>query len=271
MKQAIDTFFKFNEGAIIRQVANASVDDSVDRIAFFHFLPWIGLSLFHTERKLLPTFVDCQNDNINFVANLDHFVRVVDSFGPGHFTNVNQTFDSSFELHKSTVAHNVDNFTFNLGINRISLFNTFPRIGRLLFHSQRDLFFLVIDLENHHFNFLINRNHFRRMSNTFPAHIGDMKQTIDSSQVYKGTEVCDILYDTLSQFAFRQFSQQRFTVRLPLTLDHRTTRNDNITSCFIDLENFAFDFLANVVGNIIRSTNIDLTGWQEYIHANINQ
>ena len=44
------------------------------------------------------------------------------------------------------------------------------------------------------------------MPDTLPAHIRDMQETIDSSQINECTEIGDILNDTFTKFAFVQLS-----------------------------------------------------------------
>jgi len=129
VQQAIDAFFQFDEGTVIGQIANSSFDLGSFRVFLGDFVPWIGLSLFHTQRDFLLVFVDTQNDNFDFVADVDQFAGMIDPLGPGHFTDVNQAFNPVFQFHEGPVGHHVDNVTNNLGTNRVLGFDQFPGAG----------------------------------------------------------------------------------------------------------------------------------------------
>ena len=119
---------------------------------------------------------------------------------------MDQAFDARFQLDERTVAHHVDNFALDGRANWILLDDVFPRILLLLLETQSDLLLFSIDLQNLDFDLLIDGNHLRWMANAFPAHIGDVQQTIDTAQVDERTEVGDVLDDTfaeLTDFEFR--------------------------------------------------------------------
>ena len=66
-------------------------------------------------------------------------------FSPGHFGNVNQTFDALFDLDKSAVILDADNLTSDLGADWIIVGRLGPGILFELFDAEGDpLAFLVI-------------------------------------------------------------------------------------------------------------------------------
>ena len=174
MQESIYTFFKFDERAVICKVPNATFYNRIDGITLFNFFPWISLRLFHSQRKLLATFIYSKNHYVNLVPYLHHLVRVIDSFCPRHLTDVYQSFDTGLKLNKRTVAHDVNNFTLYFRVNRVSILDAFPRVSRFLFHPQSYFLFLMINFQDHHLNFLIDRYHLCWVSNPFPTHIGNM-------------------------------------------------------------------------------------------------
>jgi hypothetical protein len=58
------------------------------------------------------------------------------------------------------------------------------------------------------FDFLIDGNHLGWMADAFPAHVGDVQQTIDTTQVDERTEVGDVLDHTLADLTNFQFAHQ---------------------------------------------------------------
>ncbi len=120
---------------------------------------------------------------------------MVDTFDPRHFADVNQAFNAGFKLHESTVAHHIHHGSLNLGIDRILLNHSVPRILTQLFEAEGDFFFFPIDIQDRHFDFLVNVDHFRWMANSFPTHIGDMEQAVDSTQIHKSAKLGNVLDD----------------------------------------------------------------------------
>ncbi len=109
------------------------------------------------------------------------------------------------------------------------------------------------------------------MADPFPTHIGDVQQTVDTTQIDEGTEVGDVLDDTLAELSDFQFAQQVIAIFLALLFDQRPAADHDIASRFVDLENFALHDASDVVGDIVGTSNIDLAGWQEDVDADIDQ
>ena len=76
-----------------------------------------------------------------------------------------------------------------------------PRAGRLLLEAQGDLFLLVVDVQDHHFDLLVDLDHLGRMVDAAPAHVGDVQQAVDAAQVDERAEVGDVLDDALAELA----------------------------------------------------------------------
>src|SRR5262249_34540335 len=47
MQQAVDAFFDLDESAVTGEIANDAANDRTGRIALGHFIPGVGLNLFH--------------------------------------------------------------------------------------------------------------------------------------------------------------------------------------------------------------------------------
>ena len=74
-------------------------------------------------------------------------------------------------------------------------------LGVRLLESQGDLFFLVVDVQDLHFDFLIDGDHFGGMVDASPAHVGDVQQAVDAAQVDERAELGDVLDDALAALA----------------------------------------------------------------------
>ena len=82
VQQTVDAFFEFDERTVVGQVADLSVDLFSDRVLVFDLVPRVVLSLLHTQRHLFATFVDAQNCDVDFVADADQFVGVINTLDP---------------------------------------------------------------------------------------------------------------------------------------------------------------------------------------------
>jgi len=220
---------------------------------------------------LLAVPIHLKDDHLNLVADLDQFTRVVDAFGPRHFTDMHQAFDARFELHKRTVAHHVHHRAGYLRADRIVVCNVVPRVRLFLLQAKGDLLFLAIDMQDHDLDFLIDRDHFRGMTDTFPAHICNVEQAINATEVDEGAEVSDVLDHTLAQLVDFQFTQQLFAVFLALLLDERSAADHDVAASFIDFQYLALHHSANIVANVAGAADVHLAGRQEHVDADIDQ
>ena len=196
---------------------------------------------------------------------------MVDAFGPRHLADVHQSFDPGFELHKSAVTHHVDDLTVVLLIDFVLFLDVVPRIGLFLLQAKCDFLFFAIDIQDDAFDFLIECDHFGRMANAFPSHVGDMQQSIDTTQINERAELGNVLHDTLAELTDFEFGQQLLAILFPLLLNQRPAANHDVAPCFVDLEHFALHHSADVIANIRGTTDVDLAGRQKDIDSDIHQ
>ena len=83
-------------------------------------IPRICLALLHTEADTATLFVDFQNHDLDFIAQLYHFGRCNVLVGPVHFGNVHQTFDTLLDFHECAVVGQVGNFAEQASALRIT-------------------------------------------------------------------------------------------------------------------------------------------------------
>ena len=125
--------------------------------------------------------------------------------------------------------------------DRVLVGDRFPRAGRLLLQAQGDLFLLAVDVQDLHFDFLVDRHHLRRMADAAPAHVGDVQQAVDAAQVDERAEVGDVLDHALAELADFELLEQLRLLLGPLGLDQAAAADDDVAACFVDLEHEALD------------------------------
>ncbi len=211
--------------------------------------------------------VDPKHHHVNFVTDAHQFTWVIDSASPRHFTDVNKPFDPIFQLDEGTVGQHVDHFALDCGIHRILFANVVPRAFAFLLQAQSDLFFFVVDVQDHDFDLVVDLHHFCWVTNTSPAHVGDMQQTVDSAEVNKRTEIGDILDCSFAKIANGEYFQQLLLLFFSSFFDQATTRNNDVFSSFVDLQDLTFDVVTDVICDVLRTTDVHLARRQEDIDA----
>ncbi len=184
---------------------------------------------------------------------------------------MDQALDTRLQLDERPVGHHVNNLARHTGINRVFLFHSVPGIRLLLFQAQRDLLVFAVDIQDHDFNLLVNRDHLRRMAYPLPAHVRDMQQAIEAPEIHKGTKVGNVLYHTLADLLDLQRGEQCVTIFLSLFFYKGTPADDDIPSSLVNLEYFTFHFLSNEITDIIRPTDIHLACREKHIDSDIDK
>ena len=271
VQQAVDALFNLDEGTVVGEIPNGAIDDGADGVPRGDHIPRVGLGLLHAQRDFLLLLVDGQHHHVDLVANLDQLGGVIDPAGPRHLADVDQPLDARLEADEGTVGHDVHDLAAGLGPHRELLLDHVPRAGLLLLEPEGDLFFLVVDVEDHHLELVVDLDHLVRMADAAVAHVGDVQQPVDATQVDERAEVGDVLDDTLADLADLELLQQFLLELRPLVFDELAARNHDVPAGFVDLQDHALDLATDVVANVGGPADIDLAGGQEDMHADVDQ
>src|SRR5438874_3214797 len=216
---AIEAFFQLDESAVAGEVANLAFDASAGRKFLQSFLPRVGFELANAERNLLFLAIDAEHRGLDFLIDFEDVRRLGDPLGPRKFGDVDEPFDTGFQFHESAVRNKVDDLAFDLHADLVLRFDVFPRILQLLLQSKANAFFLAVDVEHHHVDFLANFEDFRRMPDSAPAHIGDMEQAVETVEIDECAEIGDVLDRALADIPRSHFREQLRPALVPLLLD----------------------------------------------------
>ena len=263
VQQTVDAILELDKGAVVREVAHLAFDDRTDRVLLGDEGPGIDLDLLHAERDLLLLLLDLEDDDLDFVADRDDLVRMVDALGPRHLGNVDESLDPGLELDERTVRQHVDDLAADPGADRVLRLDTRPGALFLLLETERDAFLGLVDLEDLDLDVLINLQELARVVDSPPAHVGDMKQSVETAEVDEGAELGDVLDDALADLADLDVLEELLLLLVALLLDQTTTRHDDVHARFIDLDDLALHLLADVLGDVAGPTDADLRRGQE--------
>ena len=101
MDHTIDIVFDFDESTVVGHIADLTDDVLAGGIFFSEDFPGVAFFLTETEGDLAAVAVDIEDDGFDIIADVENFAGLVDALGPGHFRNVDKTFDTGFDFDES--------------------------------------------------------------------------------------------------------------------------------------------------------------------------
>src|SRR5690606_28276933 len=183
VNQTVDATVQTNEDTEIGD----RLDGAGDAVALVELagevFPRVGLALLDAQGDTTTLFVDVQNHDFHFVADLYDLRRVDVLVGPVHFGHVHQTFDAFFQLGEATVVGQVGDAGHYAGVFRVTGLDGDPRVFAQLLQTQRYAVTLAVELQHLDIDLVTNVDDFRRMLDALPGHVGDVQQAVHAAQV----------------------------------------------------------------------------------------
>ena len=144
-------------------------------------------------------------------------------------------------------------------------------LGALLLEPQGDLLAILVDVQDHDLDLVVDLEHVAGVIDPAPAHVGDVQQAVDAAQVHERAEVGDVLDRALADLADLDLLEKLLLLLLAGDLDELAAADHDVPPALIDLEDHAFDVLIDVVGDVGRTADVDLAGRQEDVDADIDE
>jgi hypothetical protein len=132
-----------------------------------------------------------------------------------------------------------------------------------LLHAERDALRLGIDLDDLHFDGVADIQHLRRMRDPLPAHVGDMKQTVDPAEIDEGAVIGDVLDDAFAHFAFLQLSDDFGPFAGARFFEDGAPRHDDVSTRAIHLQDLERLDDVHQRSDIAHGANVHLATGQE--------
>src|SRR6056300_331189 len=143
--------------------------------------------------------------------------------GPIHLAHVYQTFDALFQLSKATIVSQVSNGSHNACVFWVAVLDLNPWIFTQLLETQAHTVTIAVELEDFNVNLLTHFNDVRRMLDPLPCHIGDVQQTVNTTQINEGTVIGKIFNHTFNSHTFLKILKQGLTLSAVGLFHNRTT------------------------------------------------
>ena len=174
-----------------------------------------------------------------------------------------QTLDTLLDFDECAVVGEVGDLAEQAGTLRVTTRQAGPRIVAQLLDAQRYTVLFLIVLQHFGGDFLTNRQHLGRVTHATPCEIGDVQQTIDTTQIHERAVVGDVLHDAIDDGALFQGLHQLGALFAHRCLDHSATRQHDVVTLTIKLDHLELEGLALVWGGVFDRTCINQRAWQE--------
>src|SRR5690606_35083201 len=208
MHQAVDAAGQADKHAEVGDRLDGATDLVATLEVDGELFPRVGTALLHAQRDTATIFVDLENHDFDFLAQGHDLAGIDVLVGPVHFGNVHQTFDAVFHFNERTVVGEVRDLAEQARTLRVATGQANPGIFAKLLDAQRYAALFLVELEDLGFDFLTDLQHFGRMANAAPCHVGDVQQAVDAAEVDERTVIGDVLDDTLDDRTFVQGLEQ---------------------------------------------------------------
>src|SRR4029079_15945349 len=176
--EAFDVVADVDDDALVHQANDRAGELHPNRIVLTDAKPRIFLGLLEPEADALVVAVDVQDHDVDGVALLYDFRRMLHALRPAHVGDVNETVDARLDLDERAEAREVANLAGDARADRVAERQHHPRILFGLLHAERDLLLVRIDLEHDGFDRLADADEPRWVPDVArPAHLPDVHTT----------------------------------------------------------------------------------------------
>src|SRR5215203_308212 len=267
MNQAVDAGLDFDERAEAGEVPDLAVDPGADGILEGQHHPRILLRLLHAKRNLLFGFIDLEHHRFYRFTDAHDLGRVPHVPSPAHLGDVHHTLDARLNLDEGAVVGDGHHLALDPRTDRILGGHVLPGVGLELLHTETNTFALPIDVQNLDLDFLADRNHLGRVGNAAVRHIGDVKQTVDSTQIDESAEVGNVLDHTLPDLAHRKLLHQVLALVRPLVFQNDAAADHDVAPALVQLDDLELVSLAQQLIDVRYPPERNLATWKKRIHA----
>src|SRR4029077_319423 len=124
--QALDPGLELDEGAVVGDIGDPTLEARADRILGFDALPRIVEQLLHAERDTVGLVVDLDDLDLDLLTDVENLGRMIDA-SPGDIGDVQQAVDTA-EIHERAVVGDV----LDRAVDDLALFEILHQLLALL-------------------------------------------------------------------------------------------------------------------------------------------
>ena len=148
VNEPVDAAGKADEDAEVGDRLDLAADLVALLVVHRELFPRVRHALLHAERDAAAVFVDFEDHDFDFVAELHDFRRMHVLVRPVHFGHVHQAFDARLDFDERAVVGEVRDLAEQTRARRIAAGEADPRIFAELLHAERNAVLLLVELEH---------------------------------------------------------------------------------------------------------------------------
>src|SRR5439155_1528301 len=244
--KAVDVVLQADKRAEDGELGDLAGDQVAHLVILVNVCPRVFRELLDADRNALVALVDFQHHSFSFVAFLEDLGGVIDLAGPGNIRDVDHAVQTFLQFDERAITGKVANLAFNPGARRIFLQGLVPGIGFQLAHAQRNLLLVAIDAQHDDFNILSDLEDFGGMPDAAPAHVGDMKQPVQTIEIDERAEVGNILDRAFADVARGHFGQQFRAALVAFLFDQLAPGENDVLPVLVDFDDLEIVGVADI-------------------------
>ena len=180
-----------------------------------------------------------------------------------HFGDVYEAFDAIANLHETTKRNQLGYAAIHKLSNLVSISKFLPWVLLGCFEREADALAVKINFEYFHGHFVTDCNYRAWVINMLPRQFGNVDQTVHASKINERTEGNNAGDSAATHFANLQVGEELVACSTLILFEQGTTREHNVVSVAVELEDLCSNSLANVWSQIANTSQFDERGWQE--------
>mmetsp|Transcript_31925 Transcript_31925/g.41069 ORF Transcript_31925/g.41069 Transcript_31925/m.41069 type:complete len:208 (+) Transcript_31925:12-635(+) len=196
--------------------------------------------------------------NEDFLRCRDDFAWVYVLLGPAHFRDVDQAFNTVFELNKRTVIGDVCDLTRHTRADCVLALDIVPRIAFELLHTKADALGLWVDLDDLNFDRVANIDDLAWVIDALPAHVSDVQEAINAAKINERTVIGDVLDDAFAGIAFVHIANDFRALLGTALFEDGTARDNNVAARAVHFQNCEWLNFVHQWANIANWADVDL-------------
>src|ERR1035438_1235788 len=154
--------------------------------------------------------------------------------------------------------------------DRIAFGRIEPRVRRQLLEAKRNALLVFIELEHLHLDLVADVDQVAGMREASPAHVRDMKESVDSAQINERAVVGEVLDRAGENGVFAKVLEGLGALRVLFFLENLLAGDNDVAALLVQLDDADFNLLAEIAIEIADRTNLKLRARQKRLHADVD-
>jgi hypothetical protein len=195
---------------------------------------------------------------------------MLDLLGPGHLGDVDEALDALLELHERAVVGEAHDLALDAHAHRVLQRGRRPGIGLELLVAQGDALAVAVELQDLDLDLVPDVQHFARVVDAAPGHVGDVEEPVDAAEVHEGAVFGDVLHRAHEDLALLEGLQGVALALGVLFLEDGLAREHDVAALLVDLDDAHAQLLALEGIQVAHGTEVHLRAGEECAHADVD-